>query len=202
MNLFCSEELDEIKNVLQSYLKENKQIVECTDFINLLDDSTDFERNKYKEIESILDYYIKADGKVDKRNFKDIMLDIEELESKGQGVFTKTNIIVSILTIVAGFLFTAMNDSIFLLIVTGTGLIWAYLSRYIGLKKEIDTGYIWGYCLGIIGFIVVCVLQGENSKEQTSNSNKYEDLEKLQKLKDSGAITDIEFEVEKQKLLR
>ncbi len=32
--------------------------------------------------------------------------------------------------------------------------------------------------------------------------NKYEDLEKLQKLKESGAITDVEFEVEKQKLLR
>ena len=202
MSLFSSEELEEIKNVLQSYLKENKQIIECTDFINLLDNSTDFERSKYKEIESILCYYIKTDGKVDKSNFKDIMLDIEELESKGQGVFTKTNIIVSIVTIIAVLLFSVMSDSILLLIAIGFGLIWAYLSRYIGLKKGIDTGYIWGYCLGIIGFIVVCVLQGENTKEQTSNSSKYEDLEKLQKLKESGAITDVEFEIEKQKLLR
>ena len=202
MSLFSSEELEEIKNVLQSYLKENKQIIECTDFINLLDDSTDFERSKYKEIENILCYYIKAEGKVDKSNFKDIMLDIEELESKGQGVFTKTNIIVSIVTIIAVLLFSIMSDSILLLIAIGFGLIWAYLSRYIGLKKGIDTGYIWGYCLGIIGFIVVCVLQGENTIEKTSNSSKYEDLEKLQKLKESGAITDVEFEIEKQKLLR
>ena len=202
MSLFSSEELEEIKNVLQSYLKENKQIIECTDFINLLDDSTDFERSKYKEIENILCYYIKAEGKVDKSNFKDIMLDIEELESKGQGVFTKTNIIVSIVTIIAVLLFSVMSDSILLLIAIGFGLIWAYLSRYIGLKKGIDTGYIWGYCLGIIGFIVVCVLQGENTIEKTSNSSKYEDLERLQKLKESGAITDVEFEIEKQKLLR
>ena len=202
MSLFSSEELEEIKNVLQSYLKENKQIIECTDFINLLDDSTDFERSKYKEIENILCYYIKAEGKVDKSNFKDIMLDIEELESKGQGVFTKTNIIVSIVTIIAVLLFSIMSDSILLLIAIGFGLIWAYLSRYIGLKKGIDTGYIWGYCLGIIGFIVVCVLQGENTIEKTSNSSKYEDLERLQKLKESGAITDVEFEIEKQKLLR
>ena len=34
------------------------------------------------------------------------------------------------------------------------------------------------------------------------NGNKYEDLERLQKLKEDGAITEAEFEAEKQKLLR
>ncbi len=32
--------------------------------------------------------------------------------------------------------------------------------------------------------------------------NKYEDLARLQKLKEEGTITDVEFEIEKQKLLR
>ncbi len=32
--------------------------------------------------------------------------------------------------------------------------------------------------------------------------NKYEDLAKLQKLKESGAITEEEFNIEKQKLLK
>ena len=136
---------------------------------------------------------------------------------KNNKVFTKTNIIVTIITI-AVFLFkfieliimaenagsyTTYDDIAFafLMFMIYT-IIWAYLTRVVGINKGIENGYAWGYCLGIIGFIVVCVLQGENTKEQTSNSSKYEDLEKLQKLKESGAITDVEFEIEKQKLLR
>lgn len=34
------------------------------------------------------------------------------------------------------------------------------------------------------------------------STDKYEELAKLQKLKDSGTITDVEFEVEKNKLLK
>ena len=35
-----------------------------------------------------------------------------------------------------------------------------------------------------------------------SNTNKYEDLEKLMKLKESGVLTEVEFEIEKAKLLK
>ena len=41
-----------------------------------------------------------------------------------------------------------------------------------------------------------------NNTQKQNNSNKYDDLEKLQRLKESGAITDIEFEVEKSKILK
>lgn len=36
----------------------------------------------------------------------------------------------------------------------------------------------------------------------TNITNKYEDLEKLMKLKESGVLTEVEFEVEKAKLLK
>ena len=35
-----------------------------------------------------------------------------------------------------------------------------------------------------------------------SNTNKYEDLEKLMKLKQDGVLTEVEFEIEKAKLLK
>lgn len=40
------------------------------------------------------------------------------------------------------------------------------------------------------------------SYNNNNNSNKYEDLEKLMKLKQDGVLTDAEFETEKQKILR
>ena len=46
------------------------------------------------------------------------------------------------------------------------------------------------------------VILGNTSSSYNSNSNKYEDLEKLMKLKESGALTEMEFEIEKKKLLR
>lgn len=55
--------------------------------------------------------------------------------------------------------------------------------------------------LGWIGALIWACILGNGSKDNINN-NKYEDLEKLQKLKESGAITDVEFEQEKQKLLK
>lgn len=58
----------------------------------------------------------------------------------------------------------------------------------------------WAGCL-VWAFIDT---DGSSAKNITRNigGNRYEDLAKLQKLKESGAITDAEFEIEKQKLLR
>lgn len=41
-----------------------------------------------------------------------------------------------------------------------------------------------------------------NTNNIVSNTNKYEDLEKLMKLKESGVLTEVEFEIEKAKLLK
>ena len=60
--------------------------------------------------------------------------------------------------------------------------------------------------LGWAGCIVWAFLDTEgtttNKVFRNVGGNKYEDLSKLQKLKECGAITDVEFEIEKQKLLR
>lgn len=58
----------------------------------------------------------------------------------------------------------------------------------------------WAGCL-VWAFIDT---DGSTASNITRNlgGNKYEDLARLQKLKENGTITDAEFEIEKQKLLR
>lgn len=204
MNMFSSIELKETKKILNKYINDKKQILDINEIINILEDSTDYEAYKYNEIKHTLDYYIKSDGCINNKNLKDIMLDLEETEEKGRGVFTKANIIVSIITAFILVWASFVANNVFFLIAIFYGLIWAYLSRFVGLKKDIDSGYVWGYFLGVIGFIVVCVLPSEKKeeKEDIGNSNKYEDLERLLQLKNAGAITEAEFEVEKAKLLK
>lgn len=41
-----------------------------------------------------------------------------------------------------------------------------------------------------------------NNTNNNNTSNKYEDLEKLMQLKESGALTDVEYEIEKAKILK
>ncbi len=133
-------------------------------------------------------------------------------------VFTKTNLILSAITIVlfmikffellyldnsAGENYVFGDIALGILIFLIYTIIFAYLSRLVGIKKGIESGYIWGLCLGVIGFIVVCALKEEtavNSANITKN-NKYDEIEKLQNLKIKGILTDEEFEKEKQKLL-
>ena len=205
MALFNDEEIKQINKVLKNNIKENGKIKESYNLIREIDENTDFERFKYDSIEKIIDYHIRYDGYIDNSNLKEVILDIEELEDRNTGVFTKANVIVSIVTALILFFSAMATDMIFYLIAMVYGLLWAYLSRYVGLKKGIQTGYIWGYFLGLIGFIVICVLKGEETntekQKEYSSSNKYEDLERLLKLKESGAITEKEFEKEKAKIL-
>lgn len=81
-------------------------------------------------------------------------------------------------------------------------ILFAYICRYVGLNKDVTTGYAWGYCLGIIGLIIVCGLDNKKKENVENNINtKYDDIDRLQKLKDNGAIDEKEFEIEKQKIL-
>lgn len=78
-----------------------------------------------------------------------------------------------------------------------------FLCEYLGKQKGQNGCFLYGFLLGIIGLIIVACLKDKSGEVETnSSSNKYEDLAKLQELKESGAITEIEFEIEKQKLLR
>ena len=126
-------------------------------------------------------------------------------------LFTNTNLTVSTARIVlACVLMIEKNITMALIIIFYVVycIVFAYICRYIGLKKNIASGYVWGFLLGFIGIIVVGVLPNQNKEQDfintadTTSSNKYDDLERLQKLKESGVLTEAEFNSEKQKLLK
>ena len=84
-------------------------------------------------------------------------------------------------------------------------IICGFVCEYMGNNKGQKNCFWYGLILGIIGIIIVACLEDKSNEIETkkvNNTNKLEDLEKLQKLKDNGTITEIEFEIEKQKLLR
>jgi uncharacterized membrane protein YeaQ/YmgE (transglycosylase-associated protein family) len=75
--------------------------------------------------------------------------------------------------------------------------------EYLGNLKGQKGCFLYGLLLGIIGVIIVLCLKDKSGEIETNNNiDKYEQLEKLQVLKNNGTITDMEYEIEKQKLLK
>ena len=62
-------------------------------------------------------------------------------------------------------------------------------------------GFEIGLVLNLLG-VLIAILMKPKKVVVTNSSNKYEDLERLQKLKEQGIITNAEFEIEKSKLLK
>lgn len=78
----------------------------------------------------------------------------------------------------------------------GIGLICGYVTNKILPDKK--GTFLLGLLLGIIGIIIaVCI----NIIDKPIN-NKYNDLQKLEELRQNGTITETEFKVEKDKILR
>ena len=94
-----------------------------------------------------------------------------------------------------------------LIIIVAVAIGLGFLTEYLGKQKGQYNCFWYGFLLGVIGVIIVLCLKDKSSeipqKEETNiqNSNKYDDIAKLQQLKDKGAITEAEFEREKSKLL-
>lgn len=70
---------------------------------------------------------------------------------------------------------------------------------YIGKSRGHQNCFWWGFFLGLIGLIVVLCLNDNTTS--SNNTDNVEALDKLQKLKESGAISDKEFEESKKKIL-
>lgn len=110
--------------------------------------------------------------------------------------------IIIIVTIIFGILLTIVGIALYFL-----PAIIAYKRNHVnkGIILLIDFLLGWTF-LGWAGCLVWAFFDTDGSK--TSNmlrnvgGNKYEDLEKLQKLKENGTITQLEFEREKEKLLK
>lgn len=82
------------------------------------------------------------------------------------------------------------------------------IPMFIALKRKHPQRFPIG-CLNIflgwtfIGWVVCLVWALSNTKTEAQNSsNKYNDLAKLQELKEKGTISEEEFESEKQKILK
>lgn len=77
----------------------------------------------------------------------------------------------------------------------------AYNKNHINKVSILIVDFIFGWTL--LGW-VICLVWSiyKREKFKDTNSNKYNELEKLQRLKETGAITEIEFEQEKEKLLK
>ena len=143
---------------------------------------------------------------------------IRKGKEENKKIFTKTNTTITIITIILfAIKFIEMvvlyedsypaihiynTISLILVISLIYIILFAYICRYVGLNKDVTTGYAWGYCLGIIGLIILCGLDNKKKENVENNINtKYDDIDRLQKLKDNGAIDEKEFEIEKQKIL-
>ena len=112
-----------------------------------------------------------------------------------EGVFTIVAILVGVLLIVAGIVLYFLPSII------------AYKKGHANKGIILLINFLLGWTfLGWAGSLVWAFIDtdGTATKNITRNigGNRYEDLARLQKLKESGAITDVEFEIEKQKLLR
>jgi len=77
--------------------------------------------------------------------------------------------------------------------------IWGLATNSIGESKGYKHCFWWGFFLGLLGLIVVACLS--DNKLKNNSSENIEALDKLQKLKESGAISEQEFETSKKKLL-
>lgn len=92
-----------------------------------------------------------------------------------------------------------MELIIFIIVDIGFG----FLCEYLGKLKGQKGCFLYGLFLSFIGVIIVLCLK-DKSKETSNNENninKYKQLEQLKNLKESGTITDKEFEEEKKKVL-
>lgn len=76
-----------------------------------------------------------------------------------------------------------------------------FIGGLIGIAGAIYDLVVRNYVLNNQNILLGNTSTGSNTN-YSNNGNKYEDLEKLMKLKQDGILTDTEFEIEKQKILR
>lgn len=95
-----------------------------------------------------------------------------------------------------------LNPDLWILCIPGMALVWGYITKKILPNKK---GAYWiGFFLGIIGLIVsICIRPtNDNVNKSNSSSSKYEDLQKLAELKQSGILTEEEFKAQKERILK
>lgn len=82
----------------------------------------------------------------------------------------------------------------------GICFFWGFVTKTINKNKGYEGGFWWGFCLGIIGVIIVACKA--NKSERCSNTNIADELLKYKSLLDQGVITQEEFEQKKKELMK
>ena len=112
--------------------------------------------------------------------------------------------IISVIIFFVGINYSSEGDTIgFILMGAAIGSIvfGCVCERMCYEKGREEDGFFVGYFLGIIGLIIVATMK-DNNPNKTKNFSKYDELKKIQELKESGVLTEEEFEREKNKILR
>ena len=93
---------------------------------------------------------------------------------------------------------------LYLLVAIGFGLI----TRYINKSKGYEGGFAWGFWLAFIGIIVVACKPDNRSSSQPQNNipitkkSTADEIKEYKELYDQGIITEEEFQMKKQQLLK
>lgn len=125
----------------------------------------------------------------------------------------KKILIGSIILLVAGVVLFGITDAIvclalvyisiviFSIIIYFVPSIMAYDKQHSQKQTILLINFLLGWT--VIGWIASLIWANIETNKTVNNDsgNKYEDLERLQKLKENGTITEAEFEAEKKKIL-
>lgn len=116
-----------------------------------------------------------------------------------------TEIVPNVLTI-NGALISQAVSMYYFWILCAHGLLWGFVAHFIAKSKGYDNGFFWGFFLGLIGMIVVCARPAikpkeDELKDSQIRNNNIEAFQKLANLRDSGIITEEEYQAKKKQLL-
>ncbi len=97
--------------------------------------------------------------------------------------------------------FSLYGNGYFILGVLIVSIIFGAICQNIGTKKGRKSCFWWGFLFGFIGLIVVLCLS-DKSINYVSEKDKYDNLEKLENLREKGTISNEEYEIERKKILK
>lgn len=118
--------------------------------------------------------------------------------------------VAGIIYIIAGSTIAALWEYIqadewgIVMIVEGVFFTWTacgLIIKQLLPEKKLITCLIIGYLTAVIGVIVSLIIKLVNKNKKEYKRDKYENLARLQKLKEQGVINEEEFETEKKKIL-
>ena len=126
--------------------------------------------------------------------------------NSGEGILTVLSIIIIFIGLLIWF---DKNGLPYVFIYGISTVVFGSVSKRVAQAKGITGGYCIGWFLSVIGLLVIIAMPEENKKiineenQQSSNNqyDKYDRIAKIQGLKESGALTEEEFNEEKKKIL-